>query len=250
MAGHSQFKNIMHRKGRQDAVRARLFTRLQREVQVAAKAGLPDPALNPRLRAAIQAAKAANMPKDNVERAIKRAQGGAEENYEDIRYEGYGPGGVAVIVEALTDNRNRTASAVRAAFAKHGGTLGETNSVSFQFDRVGSVRYPAAVADADAMIEAAIEAGADDVESGEETHEILCAADQLDAVREALEARFGPPEQAALTWRPQATVPVDDEHAETLLKMLQILDDNDDVQRVVSNFEVSEAALARLAAAG
>ena len=246
MAGHSQFKNIMHRKGRQDAVRARLFTRLQREILVAAKSGLPDPGANPRLRAAIQAAKAANMPKDNVERAIKRAQGGAEENYEDIRYEGYGPGGVAVIVEALTDNRNRTASAVRAAFAKHGGTLGETNSVSFQFDRVGSVRYPAAVADADAMIEA----GADDVESGEETHEILCAADQLDAVREALEARFGPPEQAALTWRPQATVPVDDEHAETLLKMLQILDDNDDVQRVVSNFEVSEAALARLAAAG
>ena len=247
MAGHSQFKNIMHRKGRQDAVRARLFTRLQREVQVAAKAGLPDPTLNPRLRAAIQAAKAANVPKDNIERAIKRAQGGDAETYDEVRYEGYGPGGVAVIVEALTDNRNRTASAVRAAFAKHGGALGETNSVSFQFSRMGSIRYPAEVADADAMLEAAIEAGADDAESGEDGHEILCAADDLDAVREALETRFGPPEQAALTWRPQATVPVDDDRAETLLRMLQTLDDNDDVQRVVANFEVSETALARLA---
>ena len=247
MAGHSQFKNIMHRKGRQDAVRARLFTRLQREIQVASRAGLPDPASNPRLRAAIQAAKAANMPKDNIERAIKRGQGGDSENYEEVRYEGYGPGGVAVIVEALTDNRNRTASAVRSTFAKHGGSLGETNSVSFQFSRVGSIRYPADVADADTMLEAAIEAGADDVESNEEGHEILCAPDELDAVREALEARFGPPEQAALSWRPQATVPVDDERAEGLLKLLQALDDNDDVQRVVANFEVSEGTLERLA---
>lgn len=247
MAGHSQFKNIMHRKGRQDAVRARLFTRLQREVQVAAKSGLPDPALNPRLRSAIQAAKGANVPKDVIDRAIKRAQGADGESYEEIRYEGYGPGGVAVIVEALTDNRNRTASSVRATFAKYGGSLGETNSVSFQFDRVGSVRYPADVADADGMLEAAIEAGADDVESGEEGHEVICAADQLDAVREALEARFGAPEQAALTWRPQVNVPVEDDRADGLLKMLQALDDNDDVQRVVANFEVSEAVLSRLA---
>jgi YebC/PmpR family DNA-binding regulatory protein len=247
MAGHSQFKNIMHRKGRQDAVRARLFTRLQREVQVAAKSGLPDPALNPRLRSAIQAAKAANVPKDVIDRAIKRAQGGDAESYDEVRYEGYGPGGVAVIVEALTDNRNRTASSVRSTFSKYGGSLGETNSVSFQFNRVGSIRYPAAVADADAVLEAAIDAGADDVESGDEAHEILCAPDELDAVREALEARFGPPEQAALSWRPQVTVPVDDERAEGLVKMLQALDDNDDVQRVVANFEMSEAALERLA---
>jgi YebC/PmpR family DNA-binding regulatory protein len=247
MAGHSQFKNIMHRKGRQDAVRARLFTRLQREVQVAAKSGLPDPALNPRLRSAIQAAKAANVPKDVIDRAIKRAQGGDAESYDEVRYEGYGPGGVAVIVEALTDNRNRTASSVRSTFSKYGGSLGETNSVSFQFNRVGSIRYPAAVADADAVLEAAIDAGADDVDSGEEAHEILCAPDELDAVREALEARFGPPEQAALSWRPQVTVPVDDERAEGLVKMLQALDDNDDVQRVVANFEMSEAALERLA---
>jgi YebC/PmpR family DNA-binding regulatory protein len=246
MAGHSQFKNIMHRKGRQDAVRARLFTRLQREVQVAAKSGLPDPALNPRLRSAIQAAKAANVPKDVIDRAIKRAQGGDAESYDEVRYEGYGPGGVAVIVEALTDNRNRTASSVRSTFSKYGGSLGETNSVSFQFNRVGSIRYPAAVADADAVLEAAIDAGADDVESGEEAHEILCAPDELDAVREALEARFGPPEQAALSWRPQVTVPVDDDRAESLVKMLQALDDNDDVQRVVANFEMSEAALERL----
>jgi YebC/PmpR family DNA-binding regulatory protein len=247
MAGHSQFKNIMHRKGRQDAVRARLFTRLQREVQVAAKSGLPDPALNPRLRSAIQAAKVANVPKDVIDRAIKRAQGGDAESYDEVRYEGYGPGGVAVIVEALTDNRNRTASSVRSTFSKYGGSLGETNSVSFQFNRVGSIRYPAAVADADAVLEAAIDAGADDVESGEEAHEILCAPDELDAVREVLEARFGPPEQAALSWRPQVTVPVDDERAEGLVKMLQALDDNDDVQRVFANFEMSEAALERLA---
>ena len=161
MAGHSQFKNIMHRKGRQDAVKAKLFTRLQREVQVASKAGLPDPAFNPRLRAAIQAAKAANMPKDKIDRAIKRGQGGDGESYDEVRYEGYAPGGVAVIVEALTDNRNRTASAVRSSFGKHGGALGETNSVSFQFDRVGQIRYPAEVATADDMLEAAIEAGAD-----------------------------------------------------------------------------------------
>ena len=247
MAGHSQFKNIMHRKGRQDAVKARLFTRLQKEIAVASKGGLPDPAFNPRLRAAIQAAKAANMPKDNIERAIKRGQGGDAESYDEIRYEGYGPGGVAVIVEALTDNRNRTASSVRSTFGKYGGSLGETNSVSFQFDRVGQIRYPAAAASADGMLEAAIEAGALDCESGEDGHEIVCAPDELAAVQEALEARFGPPDEASLAWKPQVTVPVEDDKADGLLKLLEALDDNDDVQRVTANFEVSEAVLARLA---
>jgi YebC/PmpR family DNA-binding regulatory protein len=248
MAGHSQFKNIMHRKGRQDAVRARLFTRLQREVLVAARSGLPDPALNPRLRSAIQAAKAANVPKDVIERAIKRAQGGEAESLDEVRYEGYGPGGVAVIVEALTDNRNRTASSVRSTFAKFGGSLGETNSVSFQFNRVGSIRYPADAADDDAMLEAAIEAGADDVESGEDGHEVVCAPDQLDAVREALEARLGPPEVARLGWRPQVNVPVSADHAETLFRLLEVLDESDDVQNVVANFEVDDAVLQRLSA--
>ena len=247
MAGHSQFKNIMHRKGRQDKVRAQLFTRLQREIVTASKAGLPDPAFNPRLRAAVQAAKAANMPKDNIERAIKRGQGGDAESYDEVRYEGYGPGGVAVIVEALTDNRNRTASSVRSSFGKHGGALGETNSVSFQFNRVGQITYPAAVADADAMLEAAIEAGAEDVESSQDGHEITCAPAELAAVQEKLEAHFGPPDHATLTWKPQVTVPVDDDKAETLFKLLEALDDNDDVQRVIANFEVSESALARLA---
>ena len=247
MAGHSQFKNIMHRKGRQDKVRAQLFTRLQREIQTASKAGLPDPAFNPRLRAAIQAAKAANMPKDNMERAIKRGQGGDAETYDEVRYEGYGPGGVAVIVEALTDNRNRTASSVRSSFGKHGGALGETNSVSFQFNRVGQITYPAAAASADAMLEAAVEAGAEDCESSNEGHEITCAPDELAAVQEKLEQHFGPPEQAVLTWKPQVTVPLDDEKALSLFKLLEALDDNDDVQRVIANFEVSEATLARLA---
>ena len=247
MAGHSQFKNIMHRKGRQDAVKAKLFTRLQREIQVASKSGLPDPNANPRLRAAIQAAKAANMSRDTIDRAIKRGQGGDADSLDEIRYEGYAPGGVAVIVEALTDNRNRTASAVRSSFGKHGGALGETNSVSFQFNRVGQIRYPAAAATADAMLEAAIEAGAEDCESSAEGHEVVCAADDLAAVQEQLEARFGPPDEAGLTWKPQVTVPVEDDKAETLFKLLEALDENDDVQRVIANFEVSEAALAKLA---
>lgn len=246
MAGHSQFKNIMHRKGRQDAARARTFTKLLREVLVAARHGLPDPAANPRLRSAMLAARAANVPKDNIERAIKKAQGGQAESYEEVRYEGYGPGGVALMVEVLTDNRNRTASEVRAAFSRHGGSLGETNSVSFQFERVGQIRYPAAAASADAVLEAAIEAGALDCDSGEEWHEITCAPEALGAVREALEARFGPPEEAVLGWRPQATVPVDDAQAEALFKLIEQLDASDDVQRVVGNFEVSDAALARL----
>ena len=246
MAGHSQFKNIMHRKGRQDATRARMFTKLIREIVTAARSGLADPAANPRLRAAIQAARAANMPKDNIDRALKKVQGGQAENYEEVRYEGYGPAGVALIVEALTDNRKRTASEVRAAFSRHGGALGETNSVSYQFDRVGLVQYAAEVASADAMLEAAIEAGASDCQSSEAGHEITCDPEQLAAVRDALEARFGPPSEARLGWRPQATVPVDDEHAPELFKLIEQLDDNDDVQRVVANFEVSDAVLARL----
>jgi YebC/PmpR family DNA-binding regulatory protein len=249
MAGHSQFKNIMHRKGRQDAKRARTFTRLVREVQVAARNGLPDPASNPRLRAAIQAARQANVPKENIDRAIRRGSGGEGESLEEIRYEGYGPGGVAVIVEALTDNRNRTAAEIRSTFSRLGGSLGETGSVSFQFDRVGQVRYPPDVADADAMLEAAIEAGASDCETTEEYHEITCAPDDLAAVGAALEERFGPPESAVLSWRPQTTVPVDDEErAQTLLRLLESLDDSDDVQRVVANFEVPDEVMARLTA--
>ncbi|GBD43955.1 putative transcriptional regulatory protein [bacterium HR40] len=247
MAGHSQFKNIMHRKSRQDAARARLFTRLLREVQVASREGLPDPAHNPRLRAAVQAAKAANVPKENIERAISKGQGTEGAVLEEVRYEGYGPGGVAIIVEALTDNRNRTAAEVRAAFTKHGGSLGETNSVSFQFERVGQIRYPASVATAEEMLEAAIDAGAQDCESGPEGHEIRCAPEDFAAVRDALEARFGTPEEATLTWRPQVTVPVDDERAPVLFRLLETLDEIDDVQRVIANFEVSERALAQLA---
>jgi YebC/PmpR family DNA-binding regulatory protein len=248
MAGHSQFKNIMHRKGRQDAAKAKLFTKLLKEITVAAKNGLPDPAANPRLRMAIQAARGANVPKDNIDRAIKRASGADAESYEEIRYEGYGPGGVAVIVEALTDNRNRTAAEIRAAFTRYGGALGETNSVSFQFDRIGQIRFAATVADPDTMLEAAVEAGAEDVVSDETGHEIACAPDDLTAVREALEARLGPPEEAILTWRPQAMLSVDDDKAEMLVKLLDALNDNDDVQRVIANVELTGAQLERLAA--
>ena len=249
MAGHSQFKNIMHRKGKQDAKRGKIFTKLIRELTVAAKTGLPDPASNPRLRAAVIAARQANMSRDTVDRAIKRGAGGADDtNYDEVRYEGYGPGGVALIIEALTDNRNRTASDIRAALTKFGGTLGETNSVSFMFDRVGAVRYPADAASEDAMLEAAIEAGADDVASDDQGHEITCAPDQLIAVRDALEARFGSPESAKLGWRPQTTIPVGDEPAEKLFRLLESLDDNDDVQTVVANYEVSDETLARLTA--
>jgi YebC/PmpR family DNA-binding regulatory protein len=248
MAGHSQFKNIMHRKGRQDAKRARVFTRLLREIQTAARNGLPDPGANPRLRAVLQAAKAANVPKDNIERAIRRGAGAEGESYDEVRYEGYGPGGVAVIVETLTDNRNRTAAEMRAAFSKLGGSLGETNSVSFQFDRVGEIRYAADAADPERVLEAAIEAGAEDVQFSEDGHEIVCAPDDLAAVRDALEARLGPPEEARLGWRPQTIVPVGGDQAETLFRLLDLLDDNDDVQRVVANFEVAEEELLRLTA--
>jgi YebC/PmpR family DNA-binding regulatory protein len=249
MAGHSQFKNIMHRKGRQDAVRSKLFGKLAREITVAAKLGLPDPAMNPRLRAAIIAARAENMTKDTIERAIKKAQGGDAESYDEIRYEGYGPGGVAVIVEVLTDNRNRTAGEVRASFTKHGGNLAETGAVSFMFDHVGVVEFDAGVASADAMLEAAIEAGAEDVTSNENGHEIYTTSDSLRDVAKALEAKFGEPRKAALVWKPQNTVAVDDAQGEKLLKMLDTLNDNDDVQNVYANFEVSDALVAKMSAA-
>jgi YebC/PmpR family DNA-binding regulatory protein len=249
MAGHSQFKNIMHRKGAQDKKRAKVFTKLIRELQTAARQGLPDPDANPRLRAAIIAARGANMPKDTVERAIKRGAGGESgENFEEVRYEGYGPGGIAIIVEALTDNRNRTASEVRAAFAKAGGNLGETNSVSFMFDRIGEIAYPAAAASGDAMFEAALDAGADNVESGEEGHAVTTAPDDLNAVRDALEAKFGPPQSARLAWRPKTATPTEGEAADRLLKLLETLEDSDDVQDVYANFEISDEAMARLGA--
>jgi len=248
MAGHSQFKNIMHRKGRQDAAKSKLFGKLAREITVSAKLGLPDPAFNPRLRAAILAAKAENMPKDNIERAIKKSQGGDSETYDAIRYEGYAPGGVAVIVEALTDNRNRTAGEVRSAFAKNGGALGETNSVSFMFNRVGAIRYPAAAGWEDAMLEAAIEAGAENVETDADGHDITCAVEDFFGVRDALEARFGVPESARLEWRPTTSVELDEEKAASLLKLLDVLDDSDDVQNVYANFDIPEAVMSRLSA--
>jgi YebC/PmpR family DNA-binding regulatory protein len=248
LAGHSQFKNIMHRKGRQDAVRSKVFGKLSREITVAAKLGLPDPAMNPRLRAAILAARAESMPKDNIDRAIKKATGGDADNYEEIRYEGYGPGGVAVIVEVLTDNRNRSASDVRSSFTKAGGNLAETGAVSFMFDHVGVVEFDAKVASADAMLEAAIDAGAEDVQSGENGHEVYTTHDSLREVAKALEAKFGEPRKAAFTWKPQNTVPVDDEQGEKLLKLIDILNDLDDVQNVFANFEVSDALVAKMSA--
>ena len=246
MAGHSQFKNIMHRKGRVDAQRSKLFSKLAREITVSAKMGLPDPAMNPRLRAAIIAARAENMPKDNIERAIRKAQGGDAESYDEIRYEGYGPGGAALIVEAMTDNRNRTASDIRSSFTKAGGSLAETGAVSFMFDRVGLVEYPADKADPDAVLEAAIEAGADDVVSSDAGHEVYCAQDALGEVAKALETRFGEPRRAALVWKPQSTVAVDDEAGEKLVRLVETLEDHDDVQHVWGNFEVSDALAQKL----
>ena len=248
MAGHSQFKNIMHRKGRQDKVRSKLFGKLAREITVSAKLGMPDPAMNPRLRAAVLAARAENMPKDNIDRAIKKASGGDAETYDEIRYEGYGPGGVAVIVEVLTDNRNRTAGEVRATFTKSGGNLAETGAVSFMFDHVGVVEFDANAASADAMLEAAIEAGAEDVVSSESGHEIYAAADSLGAVAKALEQKFGEPRKAALTWKPQNTVAIDDDQGEKLLRLIENLNEHDDVQNVYANFEVSDALMAKLSA--
>ncbi len=249
MAGHSQFKNIMFRKGAQDKKRAKLFSRLSREITVAVKAGLPDPDSNPRLRSAVAAARAANMPKDNIERAIKKAAGGEDDTvYEEIRYEGYGPGGAAIIVETLTDNRNRTASEIRAAFSKHGGSLGETNSVSFMFDRVGQILYDADVGTPDEVFEAAVEAGAENVESSPEGHEVICAPDDFSVVRDALVERLGPPREAQLSWKSQTSVPVDEADAETLVGLLSALEDNDDVQQVSANFEIADEVMVRLTA--
>lgn len=248
MAGHSQFKNIMHRKGRQDAMRSKVFSKLAREITVAAKQGAPDPTMNPRLRLAIQNAKAQSMPKDNIERAIKKASGGEGENYDEVRYEGYGPGGVAVIVEALTDNRNRTASNVRAAFTKAGGALGETGSVGFMFNRVGEIIYKASVGDADKMMEAAIEAGAEDVQSDGEQHVITCAFEDIGDVSKSLESALGEAESIKTVFKPATTAPVDEEKAQSVLRLIATLEDDDDVQNVYANFEVSEEVLAKLSA--
>jgi len=248
MAGHSQFKNIMHRKGKQDKVRSKVFGKLAREITVAAKLGLPDPAFNPRLRAAILAARAENMPKDNIERAIKKASGNDAETYDEIRYEGYGPGGVAVIVEALTDNHNRTAGDVRATFTKNGGNLATTGAVSFMFNHVGVVEFDAKAASADQMLDAAIEAGADDVTSSEDGHQVFTTPETLRDVAKALEAKFGEPRKTALSWKPQNTVALDDDTAEKMLKLIELLDDNDDVQNVYANFEVSDALVQKLSA--
>ena len=249
MAGHSQFKNIMYRKGAQDAQRAKKFTKLIRELTVAAREGLPDPDSNPRLRSAVLAAREANMPRETLERAIKRGAGELDgESYESVRYEGYGPGGVALIVEALTDNRNRTASAVRSAFSKFGGAMGEANSVSFLFSRQGVVHYPASVASADQMMETAIEIGAEDCTSSDVGHDVIAKPDTFHQVKAALERRFGAPESAEVSWRPQTTVALDAERAQTLMKLLQVLDDDDDVQSVTGNYEVSDEVMNRLSA--
>ena len=246
MAGHSQFKNIMHKKGKQDAIRAKLFSKFAREITVAAKMGMPDPGMNPRLRLAILAARAENMPKDNIERAIKKAAAADTENYDEVRYEGYAPGGVAVIVEALTDNRNRTAGEVRSSFTKAGGSLAETGAVSFMFDRVGLIVFDRKVADDEAMLEAAIEAGAEDVVSGPEEHEVVTSVESLRDAEKALEAKFGDPKKASLVWRPQNTIAVDDEAGEKILKLISALEENDDVQHVTANFEISDALIAKL----
>jgi YebC/PmpR family DNA-binding regulatory protein len=249
MAGHSQFKNIMHRKGAQDARRARQFAKIIREITVSARQGLPDPASNPRLRAAVIAARQANMPKDTVDRAIKKAIGaGGGDDYVEVRYEGYGPAGVAVIVEALTDNRNRTASDLRTAFSKHGGALGETNSVSFLFTRLGVIRYPATVASPDGMLEAAIEAGAENVESDAEWHEVTCAVEDFFAVRDLLESRFAEPDSARLDWRPSTLVTLDADRASSLLKLLDLLEDSEDVQNVYANFDIPDGVMQVLSA--
>lgn len=252
MAGHSKFKNIMHRKGRQDAVRSKQFAKLSKEITVASKLGGPDPDGNPRLRLAIANAKGQSMPKDNIQRAIDKGSGGDTEEMFEIRYEGYGPGGVAVIVEALTDNKNRSAGNIRAAFTKNGGQLGETGSVGFMFDRVGEIKYPPEAGDEDAVMEAAIEAGADDVTSdlSEEGdgHTILCAFESLGEVAKNLEASLGEPESVNTIWKPQNNVPVDEEKAGTLLKLIDALEDDDDVQNVYANFEIDDEVMTRLSA--
>ncbi|WP_035831607.1 YebC/PmpR family DNA-binding transcriptional regulator [Kaistia adipata] len=249
MAGHSQFKNIMHRKGAADAKRSKLFAKLAREITVAAKLGLPDPKMNARLRLAIQNARAENMPKDNVDRAIKKASGADSESYDEMRYEGYGPGGIAVVVEALTDNKNRTASAVRSYFTRSGGALGETGAVSFMFDHVGQILYKPEAGSADKVLEAAIEAGADDVQSSEDGHEIITAFENLSDVSKALEETLGEAESVKAIWKPQNLVPVDEEKATSVMKLIDALDDDDDVQNVYTNFEVSDEIMQKLTAA-
>jgi YebC/PmpR family DNA-binding regulatory protein len=247
MAGHSKWANIQHRKGKADAKKAKVFAKLSKEITVATKFGGTDPAMNPRLRLAVANARAQSMPKDNIERAISKGAGGDAANYEEFRYEGRGPGGVGVIVEISTDNRNRAAGDVRAAFSKNGGSMGETGSVSFMFDNVGEIRFPADVAGEDAMLEAAIEAGADDVASDEDGHVVICSRDSLAEVAAALEAKFGAPESANFIWRPQSTVEVSGEKAQALLKMLAAIEDSDDVQKVFANFEIPESEMAQLA---
>ena len=248
MAGHSQFKNIMHRKGKQDAARAKLFAKFAREITVAAKTGVADPTMNARLRLAVQNARAENMPKDNIERAIKKALGADGETFETVRYEGYAPGSVAIIALALTDNRNRTGGAVRAIFTKYAGNLGSTGSVSHMFQHLGEVTFPTAAGTPDAMLEAAIDAGADDVESDEAGHLVTCSFDGLGSVLAALEAKFGQPASVKAVWRPTLSTQVDEEKAATILKLIAALDEDDDVQAVFSNFDVDEATLARLTA--
>ena len=249
MAGHSKFKNIQFRKGAQDKKRAKVFSKLAREITTAAKLGIPDPAMNPRLRSAIQAARAQNMPNDNIDRAIKKSQEAGGDNYEEVRYEGFGVNGVGVIVEALTDNRNRTASEVRSIFSKHGGNLGETGAVSFNFDRLGAIQFAPEKATADEMLEAAIDAGGDDVETTEEGHTVYCTPDELHQVGKALEERFGETAALQILWRPKLEVPIDEMAGEKLLRMIDALEDSDDVQQVYANFDLSEEALQKLTAA-
>ena len=246
MAGHSKWANIQHRKGRQDAVRSKLFSKFSKEITVAAKMGDPDPDKNPRLRLAIKEAKSQSMPKDNIERAIKKATGGDADSYEEIRYEGYGPGGVAVIVETMTDNRNRTASNVRSVFAKYGGNLGETGSVGFMFDRMGQILYPVSAGDADSVMDAASEAGASDVESGEDGHVIWCEFTDVGEVSSALEAALGESESTKLVWKPQTTTELDLEGLQKLMKLIDALEDDDDVQTVTANFEASDEVMEQL----
>ncbi|WP_448580390.1 YebC/PmpR family DNA-binding transcriptional regulator [Thermaurantiacus sp.] len=246
MAGHSKFKNIMYRKGAQDAKRSRLFSKLAREITTAAKAGNADPAFNPRLRAVIATARAASMPKENIERALKKAEGQDAENYEEIRYEGFGPGGVAIIVEALTDNRNRTATDVRTAFAKNGGNVGSSGSVAHGFDRLGLITYPASAGSAEAVFEAALEAGAEDVDSSDEAHEIWTAPEALHEVAKALEARLGQAEGAKLAWRPRTWAALGLEDARQLLKMIDALEDSDDVQAVYGNHDIPDEVAEQL----
>jgi YebC/PmpR family DNA-binding regulatory protein len=248
MAGHSKFKNIQFRKGAQDKKRAKLFSKFAREITAAAKMGMPDPAMNPRLRGAIQAARAQNMPKDNIERAIKKSEEAGGATYEEVRYEGFGPGGVGVIVEALTDNRNRTASEVRSIFTKFGGNLGETGAVSFMFEKVGAIEFAPDKASADAMLDAAIEAGANDVDSSEEAHVLYCDPDFLHQVVKALEGRFGEPRGVRILWLPKNGVPIDEEAAQKVLRMIDALEDSDDVQNVYANFEIADEVLERLSA--